>query len=359
MTTYLQDPQLQSYLLKLKKQLQVLPASEREDVLREFESHVYEELQQGRQPALILERLGEPQSYARSYLEQYGDQLRDSGRLPDHVGFMFRQTIGPVLGFAGLFIGLMLANTVFVWWSGLTQYRLPVMSMAQMLLLSLPAILVLCLPICPLFVVPLYVYRLRGSEARQTLRSGRVWLLTLLTGLVFSGASLAVQEYIVPAANTQVVEVIKELMQAPAREQGKPEMVFAESLDVRSMNLMQAYRWLDNNPKADKQDYKDYYSKLSLPLSGLSFALYGLLTASLMLSGLFQPHYTLTTLGVLCPLSLYYLSYSLPLSEKLSSWQEAVIPNLLILGISGLYLIGMLLQLQDYQNKGGEDVVRS
>src|SRR5688572_12561223 len=115
MTTHLKDPSLQKYISKLKRQLQALPRNELDDVVKELESHVYEELQHGLTPAQILKRLGRPEAYARSFVAQYGDRLTSDGKLPEHVRFMLRQALGPALIAVAVFIGLMCANTLYIY----------------------------------------------------------------------------------------------------------------------------------------------------------------------------------------------------------------------------------------------------
>ncbi len=133
MMTHLQDPQVQKYLSTLKKQLQILPRSERDDVIREFESHVYEQEQIGRIPADILSRLGNPESYARSYLEQYSDRLRNQGSLPEHARFMFRQAIWPALVVSVLLVAFMQANALFIWWDLIVKGEAPLWFVSQMM----------------------------------------------------------------------------------------------------------------------------------------------------------------------------------------------------------------------------------
>ena len=92
---------------------------------------------------------------------------------------------------------------------------------------------------------------------------------------------------------------------------------------------------------------RDFYSKFSLPLSNLAVAIFGLLTASLMLSGLFHPYYTLMVLGTLLPLGIWYPVYIWAhLAERLQHCPAlaAFAPNLALSGLALLFLTGLLLQ---------------
>ncbi|HEY9844281.1 MAG: LptF/LptG family permease [Candidatus Sericytochromatia bacterium] len=351
MTPQLKDPSLQKYLSKLRKQLQVLPRNELEDVLKELESHVYEELQQGISPAGILERLGKPEDYARSFLEQYSDQLTAAGKLPEHARFMLKQALLPALIAALAFIGLMSANTLWIFADLIQHSKISLLRAVQMIGFSLPAIVVVVLPVCALFLIPNYIYGLRGSRAPNALRSPRVWGVTLLTGLLLSGLGFALQELVVPAANRQTVEIMKDMMNE-TRKKGTDELIFSDQADVRSLAMGDAYQLLQsqnapNSPEVRRQ-HMDYYNKLFLPMEALSFSLYGLLTASLMLSGLFQPVYTFVMIGIVMPLGLAYTFYAIATNAmqtpgSLSPLLAAFLPDLVIAGISLVFLLGLLL----------------
>lgn len=326
--------------------MQILPRSEREDVIREFESHVYEQEQIGRIPADILSRLGKPESYARSYLEQYSDRLRNQGSLPEHARFMFRQAIWPVLIVSLAFVALMQANALFIWWDLVVNGEAPLWIVPQMMLMGLPAIFVVLLPSTTLFMVPLYIYRIRGTQARYTLRSAKVWLITLITGVLLSVVGLGVQEWIVPVTNTRTVELLETLLHERSETQTQSgQLRKTEFKDVRQMTAAQAYQYLSHKANASRGDFIAYYQKFSLPLGALAFALYGLLTASLMLSGLFHPRYTLIVIGFVIPFGGYLMLHSLVLSERFSPLLNAFLPDLVMVAISLVFLLGMLMQL--------------
>ena len=68
MTTY---TSLESYLEALGSAMKVLPATEREEFLREIRAHVAERLAEGGHLAAILQNLGDPRILAREYCDAY------------------------------------------------------------------------------------------------------------------------------------------------------------------------------------------------------------------------------------------------------------------------------------------------
>lgn len=354
---HLKEPSLQKYLSQLKKQVQVLPVAEQEDLLKELESHFFEELQQGHSPELILQRLGKPETYARQFLNQYTEQLTRSGKLPEHARFLFRRALWPAALLGLGFVALMEANTLYIFADLLRKTPLTGLRSLQILAFSLPAILVVFLPLTPLFLVPLYIYGLRSQNLHRPLRMPKVWLMTLLIGLSAGLLCSGIQELLVPSANRQTIEVIKELMNDEARSKGEPALEFNSEPDVRSQSMFEAYQSLSAHPNAPDRHKSllDYYTKMSLPLGALACALFGLLTASLMLSGLFQPLYTLLLIGGLLPLSLWYIVYSLAMADThLPPVWAAFIPDLSLAGLSLLFLIGLFLQLPNLPKESPE-----
>lgn len=85
------NKQLNDYLEKVEKGLRALPVSERMDIVKEIQSEITELEGEGVSPEVILERLGDPKTLARSY-------LRDS--IAKNPSFSFRKLVS-VLAFYG------------------------------------------------------------------------------------------------------------------------------------------------------------------------------------------------------------------------------------------------------------------
>lgn len=345
-----QAPSLQKYLLQLKKNIQVLPAPEQEDLLKELESHFYEELNQGHSPERILADIGEPKAYAGPFLNQYSERVKRTGKLPEHARFMFKRALWPALLGALAYTALMEAQTFELYASQFQKHPTLSKQFLELMICNLPAILTVVLPVLSLILVPTYIYALRGNQSIQTLRSGRVWLMTLLAGLLIAGADFAVQEYLLPRANLQAISVLKDLVKLNA---GKPVFFSDTHVDLHTLSTADSYSHLTQvarDPQLDadqyRKDLKAYYSKFALPLGALAFALYGLLTASLLLSGLFHPGYTFGLLGVILPQSLWFVVNNIAFADTtLDPALNAFLPDLALLAVSLPFLLGLILQL--------------
>jgi len=63
---------MENYLTKLDKYLSILPDEEREDILKELQSHIIElQNKEGKTVDTILTQLGDPRKLAKGYLAEY------------------------------------------------------------------------------------------------------------------------------------------------------------------------------------------------------------------------------------------------------------------------------------------------
>ncbi|MGV3524028.1 MAG: LptF/LptG family permease [Candidatus Sericytochromatia bacterium] len=340
-------PKLEKYLSQCRKHLHLLPATEREEILRELQSHCHEEQLRGRDLDNVLQRLGSPTDYTRPFVEQYTDALRTQDNWGAHAQFALRRGLGPALAVGLIMIVLFQANTLVMFAELLTHAPNPLQNVLQLMLYSMPAVVSLALPYMALLAVPTYLYRLRGAEATHLLNTASVWKTVLVICLLLSGLGLAVQEWLVPPANRQTVALLKDMMQAELRAAGSPAMTFQDNPDVRTLNFGEAARLIErsaNTPNLRRLRF-DFYTKITLPLAALSNGLYGMVTAMLMVSGLFQPLYTLVVMGVLVPSLLWFILYGIGVSHNsLNPLLGAVLPNSVILGIAVVFLLGIWLQ---------------
>lgn len=341
---------LKRYLLKLEKQLQILPSAERQDILKELESQFYESTQQGEDPASLLARLGKPQDYARPFLNVYLDELQEHGKLHSYLQLMWKKALLPGLVLMLAWVALMLTNSSYIYSELLLKSQASPGQVLQLMLSSIPAILVISLPFVALLGTPLFLFALRGQRPQQVLRQPRAYLLTLLMGLSFTLFGFGLQELLVPASNRYAVSVLKQMMeqdqQLNCSPDCKPIVWSSENKDVRSLSALEARKILPAYNQYVPETvsmWRDFYSKFSLPLANLACALFGLMTASLMLSGMFHPYYTLLMIGTVLPLGLWYWLYSALATDHYPALFSAFAPNLALAAVALLFLIGLLL----------------
>lgn len=88
------------YLAQFKQELRRLPEVDRSDAIREIESHVTDEIEAGTSPEVVLARLGEPRTLARSYLAAYHVDL-----FTEHASPPLQTVLGSMLFFASVGVG--------------------------------------------------------------------------------------------------------------------------------------------------------------------------------------------------------------------------------------------------------------
>ncbi len=338
------SPRVNRYLNRFRKALNVLPASEQTECVNELQSQIYECLQAGESETQILERLGKPEVYALPFIEEHIVEIQEQQSVLPDLRFIQKQVLGPCLTIVLLFVGIMLFNTLYIF----SDLLVSSLDALMLIALSLPAIIVVVLPVLTLWILPLYIFKVGKRTPARTLKSYKVWAMTLFLGLSMSGASFFIQDVIVPRSNTRTVELLKTMVR---KSSDNPDMTFIDRKDVRQMGVREAYAFLDGKTKTKevRRSLVDYYTKFSLPLLNFAAAFFGLLTASLMLSGVFHPYYTLFSIGTLLPLAIVYVTSfgntgldSFRTAVENPFWQ-AFLPNLVLLGMVMFILPGLLL----------------
>lgn len=341
----MQNSKLTRYLSQIEYQLRFLPTSEKKDAINELKSQFHDCTQAGESEAEILQRLGPAKSYAKLLLQDYLLELQTKGSFGEHLHFAWKQTFIPTLLLMSLFTLFFLGNTLYIFAPGMPELS----DRLHIALYSIPAIFVVISPISLLWIIPLYVSKLGESHPTAALKQFKVWGVSLFIGTLMTGLGMATQEYVVPIANQHALEVMK-----TAVKKRNPETQFEDERTVRSMNAREAFQYLDAKPasKERRRELVDYYTKFSLPLMSLVYTFFGILTAGLMLSGLFHPLYTLLGIGSALPLFSTYLIYAIVrgpnnlwfhLPESSKPLFEAFAPNLLLTSIACVFLVGLML----------------
>jgi uncharacterized membrane protein len=117
------------YLGELRRRLAPLPATEREEAVREIESHINESLSAGQPLSVVLARLGEPAVLAKAYLGDYYLQhpsmtsARGALRMLVVMGFVL------TTGFSSLIVVPVLGSFTFAF--GLAAILSPVMGVLR------------------------------------------------------------------------------------------------------------------------------------------------------------------------------------------------------------------------------------
>ncbi|MFS8627847.1 MAG: LptF/LptG family permease [Limnochordales bacterium] len=132
--------------------------------------------------------------------------------------YILRELLGPllygVLSFTGLFIGVDLVQLVRM----TAEYGAPLWLTLELIALRLPQVFVYTFPMAVLLATLLTLSRLSATSEIVAMQAGtvsfyRIVAPVLVVGLLVAGLSLAVEEWVVPAANYEYRRVLTEDVQ--------------------------------------------------------------------------------------------------------------------------------------------------
>ncbi len=139
--------------------------------------------------------------------------------------------------FAGVvaFMIIMISNTLYIFAELIVKSNAGIDVVLKMILYSLPAIIVVTLPVAYMFATLLALGRLGRDSEIIALRAcgvslSRIIFPVILLSLLISGTGFYIQEKAVPWANQQTLEVLKDMMRRDPLKAVKPK-VFLSSED--------------------------------------------------------------------------------------------------------------------------------
>lgn len=150
-----------------------------------------------------------------------------------------RYVLGELLKpfFAGVvaFMIIMISNTLYIFAELIVKSNAGIDVVLKMILYSLPAIIVVTLPVAYMFATLLALGRLGRDSEIIALRAcgvslSRIIMPVIVLSLVISGIGFYIQEKTVPWANQQTLEVLKDMMRRDPLKAVKPK-VFLSSDD--------------------------------------------------------------------------------------------------------------------------------
>ncbi|HEY9724328.1 MAG TPA: LptF/LptG family permease [Oscillatoriaceae cyanobacterium] len=151
-----------------------------------------------------------------------------------------------LLGVAG-FVVIMLANTLYLYAELIVHSGVSVGVVAMLLAYNLPAIIVVTFPVAFLFSTLLAIGRLSKDSEVTALRSvgvsfRRILMPILAVSVVVSYASFAINDYVVPWANRQVVDLTRELVLHQTQPVIKENVFFKGTKEDRYFYVRQVDR---------------------------------------------------------------------------------------------------------------------
>lgn len=344
------SPELQApihrYISRLQQSLKALPKHERSEIVSEIQAHIEErlppqasvnDLQQ------VLDRLGDPRNYGREMAEARLAEALQQGDNSSVVKQLLRQTLPLWLGIGLLMMGLLISNSIAILSEVNAQNQRPLLTPA-IFFWTLPGCIPVILPLMALWSIPMMTLHLQKAERALPLRKPKSLLFLLGMGLSLSLFGFAFNEVVVAPSNKIATQHMVAQLQSSSGQ------TYAPSTDVRQQNIWQSWQWLHSEANLGQSEpekrrhWVDFWNRLSLPFSTLSFTLYGLWIGSLLCSGLYHRVYTLNLVGGILPTWGYNSLYSYAFEHVQTPWLSAFLPNLVVGAIALVLLGGVLLQ---------------
>jgi lipopolysaccharide export LptBFGC system permease protein LptF len=361
MKTEIQE-QINKYLSKLERNLRQLPKQEKEDILKEIESHIFESIgddDNNRVEKLqtVLKKLGDPKDYARLLIFEHIGSLVEKGSFKDNFSLFVKQMKIPFVISAIFLILLMESNTIFIYAnlihkslksdvSLFDSILLLLFNSPSIILFSLPRIIVLIIPLCVLFAVPITFYTMvKSSENKEAIRSVKIWLMVFLFGIISSFVSFGINEIIVPYTSHHIFYNVLREINEKYTPQTTLEIIETKYSSVLGMNFWETKKQITKLKASGIETGRmnfDLYTKLSMPLACLACSIFGSFIGCLMLSGFFHKGYLVAIMGWLIPTFIWDSTYNFfyKMADKISPY-SAFIPDLIIGGFGLLMIIGI------------------
>ncbi len=153
--------------------------------------------------------------------------------------YIYKELIAPFLfgvaAFTGIFVG---TDLIFEMTEYYTEWGVEVLTLIRLFFLSLPEIIVLTFPMASLLGTIMAYNRLSGDSEITAMRAGGISILSLvlpalILGMVTSGVTIAINEFIVPNANYQAEQIIYQFKHGEQRPDTQYDL-FLNPLDSRT-----------------------------------------------------------------------------------------------------------------------------
>ncbi|ADQ13902.1 LptF/LptG family permease [Halanaerobium hydrogeniformans] len=153
--------------------------------------------------------------------------------------YIYKELIAPFLfgvaAFTGIFIGTDLIFEVTEYY---IEWGVDVLTLLRLFFLSLPEIIILTFPMAALLGTIMAYNRLSGDSEITAMRAGGISIMAivlpaLIMGLVTSGITIAITEFIVPGANYQAEQIIHQFKHGERRPDTQYDL-FLTPLDSRT-----------------------------------------------------------------------------------------------------------------------------
>ncbi len=168
--------------------------------------------------------------------------------------YVLSELLKPFLAGVVAFMIIMISNTLYIFAELIVKSNAGIDVVLKMILYSLPAIIVVTLPVAYMFATLLALGRLGRDSEIIALRAcgvslSRIIAPVIVLSLIISGIGYYIQEKTVPWANQQTIEVLKDMMRRDPLKAVKPKVFlsagdrnfFVNDVDREKGELQEVY----------------------------------------------------------------------------------------------------------------------
>lgn len=229
--------ELDAYLARMARELRLLPASERKDLLRELAGNLQDSLA-NEDVAAALARLGPAERFAAALMSERQiavDRRRTAGEV---LRIIVRAASIPFVWGILAFSLMMLFNTWYLYLELARSWSLPVV--ARLLVLNLPAVLVIGLGVAAMFAgltgLPSLARGLSRPLFKRVLPASVVGILA--AGALLSVANFYLSDRVVTSANRAVVDLVRAQLHEPpfTEAERSPQEMTLDTIQVQASN---------------------------------------------------------------------------------------------------------------------------
>lgn len=330
---------IESYILKLKKNLRNLPQTEIDDVVNEIRSHIFDSLELDNSVSkldAVLRKIGNPKDYANLIIDQYISNSFKKGSFKENFKILLYRMKFPFFITMFIYLGVFSLNLVYMY-----SENLGVSSTSILILLALPSYVIAILPIGILYSLPWAYYAMAKTNSNNPIKSWKLWKLILLVSILSTFFSVFISEIIQPPINSKSIEIY---INSAVRKNN--DLKFYNKKTIHEMSFFEGKKYVDLLPEGQKKNqeiFTLYSSKIAMYLFNFIIPIFCVVLGIIMTSELFNNTYLVVSCGYFLPFLLYFGSSQIPTTLDYPIWQ-AFSSDIILLKITLFMLLGAFLK---------------
>lgn len=330
---------IESYILKLKKNLSNLPQSEIDDVVNEIRSHIFDSLELDNSISKldeVLKKIGNPKDYANSIIDQYISNSFKKGSFKENFKLLLYRMKFPFFITMFIYLGILFLNAFYLY-----SEKLDILTSSILVLLLLPSFIITILPIGILYSLPWAYYAMAKTDSNNPIKSWKLWKLILLVSIMSTFFSAFIFEMVSPSINSKSNEVY---INSAVRKNN--DLKFDNKKTISEMSFFEGKKYVDLLPEGEKKNqeiFNLYSHKIAIYLFNFIIPIFCVVLGIIMTSELFNNTYLVVSCGFFIPFLLYFGSTQIPTTLDYPIWQ-AFSSDIILLKTTLFMLLGAFLK---------------